>query len=126
MDDTFREGVQLFNEQQFFESHEALEGVWLKTLGEEKIFLHGLIQIAAAFHHVMHHNRAGARSLLEKGWRKLEAFGDARRGIDLAALRNQLQPWRDYLAGRKGEESKLWTVAPPLPRIRPTNERPAG
>ncbi|HEV2233594.1 MAG TPA: DUF309 domain-containing protein, partial [Terriglobia bacterium] len=44
------EGLRLFNSQKYFETHEVLEEVWLKTVGEKKIFLHGLIQIAAAFH----------------------------------------------------------------------------
>jgi len=113
MDDAFLAGIALFNSRKYFECHEALEALWLKTDGEEKLFLHGLIQIAAAFHHYTRRNAAGARSLLEKGGRKLERFGDSRCGTNLAALRRQLQPWREYLAGTMRET----TPAPPLPRI---------
>jgi len=92
------EGLHLFNTQKFFEAHEALEEVWLKAEGDEKIFLHGLIQVAAAFHHHSRGNPAGFRSLLEKGMRKLNRFGDEMEGVNLAALRQQVQPWRDHLA----------------------------
>lgn len=91
------EGIQLFNTQKFFEAHEALEEVWLKAEGNEKIFLHGLIQVAAAFHHHSRSNTEGFRSLLEKGLSKLNQFGEAMDGIDLASLRQQIQPWRDHL-----------------------------
>jgi predicted metal-dependent hydrolase len=72
-----------------------------------------LIQIAAALHHHTRGNRAGARSLLEKGWRKLERFGETSGGIDLAGLRRQLQPWREFLRAPEGTAPE----SPPLPHI---------
>jgi uncharacterized protein len=116
LDEAFRAGIELFNSRKYFECHEALEAIWLRASGEEKVFLHGLIQIAAAFHHHTRRNPTGARSLLEKGWKKLERFGDARREIDLAGLRRQLEPWRDFLSREKAEEPAR-LAAPPLPRI---------
>jgi len=109
------EGVRLFNSQKYFETHEILEEVWLKTEGEKKIFLHGLIQIAAGFHHHTRRNPAGFRSLLDKGLKKLENFADDEEGIDLRGLRKQLQSWRDFLgATQPAGDSKQ----PPLPQIR--------
>lgn len=92
------EGVRLFNSQKFFEAHEALEEVWLKAEGKEKIFLHGLIQVAAAFHHHSRGNPAGFRSLLEKGLDKLNEFDEGMEGIDLSRLLKEIQPWRDDLS----------------------------
>ncbi len=114
MRDAFDEGIHLFNTQKFFEAHEALEAVWLKAQGREKIFLHGLIQVAAAFHHHTRQNPAGFRSLLEKGRKKLEKFREAERGIDLAGLLRQLEAWRAYLNRPQTFESAR---TPPLPRI---------
>lgn len=93
-EDRFREGVRLFNTQRFFEAHEALETLWLKVSGDQKTFLHGLIQLAAAFHHHTHNNPAGFHSLLEKGCTKLEKFDTEYLGVELADLMLQLQPWR--------------------------------
>ncbi len=120
MEETLSEGILLFNRGKFFEAHEALEALWLKVGGDEKIFLHGLIQVAAAFHHYQRQNRAGFRSLLEKGWGKLDRFGKSRDGLDLATLRRQLQRWRDYLGDPR---SKSLSAPPPVPRIKKAGKR---
>jgi uncharacterized protein len=49
MDARLREGVSLFNQGRFFDSHEALEEFYQKTEAANKPFLEGLIQLAAAF-----------------------------------------------------------------------------
>ncbi len=118
MNPAIAEGVRLFNTQKFFEAHEALEAVWLKARGDEKIFLHGLIQVAAAFHHHTRHNPVGFRSLLEKGCKKLERFGEAEQELDLASLRKQLQPWQEFLNGAHTQRAQ---TSPPLPRIEPSH-----
>jgi len=110
------EGIRLFNTRRFFEAHEALEAEWLKVHGDEKQLLHGLIQVAAAFHHYTRTNRAGFYSLLEKGWKKLDRLSASAGGIDLAALRQQLQRWREALRDAHHGE------APPLPRIFKSHE----
>ncbi len=101
------EGIRLFNSQKYFEAHEALELVWLNAKGNEKVFLHGLIQIAAAFHHHTRGNPAGFRSLLEKGLKKLESFGEDEEEIDLGGLRKQLQPWRNHATHPAGHSNLL-------------------
>ncbi len=83
----------MFNSQHFFEAHEALEALWLKEQGDEKQLLHGLIQVAAAFHHYQRGNCEGFRSLLDKGTRKLAQFSGTRQELDLADFLIQLQPW---------------------------------
>jgi len=108
------EGIHLFNTREFFEAHEALEAVWLKTKGDRKTFLHGLIQVAAAFHHHTHGNRAGFRSLLEKGCTKLERLGAETEGVDLAGLILELRPWREHL----DRSSQHAAPTLPLPRIK--------
>ena len=49
MNARLREGISLFNEGRFFESHEVLEGLYHETEEANKAFLEGLIQLAAAF-----------------------------------------------------------------------------
>ena len=113
MEDGILEGVRLFNGRKFFEAHEALEAVWLKAEGHRKTLLHGLIQIAAGFHHHTRANLAGFHSLLEKGCTKLERFGAEAEGLDLAGFMVHLRPWRKYLDGSSREA----LPAPALPRI---------
>lgn len=112
------EGIHLFNSQKFFEAHEALEEVWLKAEGKEKTLLHGLIQIAAAFHHYSKGNSAGFRSLLEKGLGKLNQFGEVMEGVDLGSLRRQIQPWRNHLSVAHTLHSAQRLVWPKIERKR--------
>jgi hypothetical protein len=49
MDARLRDGIRLFNDRQFFECHEILEPFYQETADENKPFLEGLIQLAAAF-----------------------------------------------------------------------------
>jgi len=114
MEHGIAEGIHLFNTRKFFEAHEALETVWLKAKGQRKTLFHGLIQVAAAFHHHTHGNPAGFRSLLEKGCTKLERFGAEAEGLDLADLMLELRPWRDHL----DRPSHHALPTPPLPRIK--------
>jgi uncharacterized protein len=113
------DGIQLFNAGDYFEAHEELEAVWLKATGDRKRFLHGLIQVAAAFHHHARGNPAGFRSLLEKGSARLAPFGAEFESVDLAALVLQLQLWRNHLRA-----SSL--PAPPLPHITSTGKPARG
>jgi hypothetical protein len=108
------EGIHLFNGREYFEAHEALEAMWLNAEGRQKALLHGLIQVAAAFHHYTRGNQAGSRSLLEKGWAKLEGFGAEAEGLDLAGLLAELKPWREHL----DQPTPHALSTPPLPRIK--------
>jgi predicted metal-dependent hydrolase len=49
--DALREGVQLFNEERYWESHEVLEHVWRMSKGVEREVLQSVILTAAAFVH---------------------------------------------------------------------------
>jgi len=49
MDARLREGIRLFNDQRFFESHEQLEDFYQQTEDMNKPFIEGLVQLAAAF-----------------------------------------------------------------------------
>lgn len=108
------EGLFLFNGGKYFEAHEALEAVWLRATERRKVFLQGLVQVAAAFHHYTHRNFAGFQSLLEKGCAKLEKFGAEAEGVDLEGLMLDLRRWREPL----DPTSNPAAPAPPLPRIR--------
>lgn len=104
----FRRGITLFNAAEFFEAHEVWEELWLKESGTEKMFLQGLIQVAAAFHHHLRENSRGRHSLLAAGLEKLERFPDEHRGIALEKLRTGARSWlQSPSGGPKGRLAKL-------------------
>src|SRR5579872_838991 len=78
------EGIRCFNEEQFFECHEALEEAWMQVAGEQKLFLQGLIQVAVAFHHLRRQNAIGAQRLLSAGIEKLSPFSPSHESVELA------------------------------------------
>ena len=79
----YLEGIRLFNEEEFFDSHDVLEELWSEILGEEKKFYQGLIQAAVALFHFGNENFGGARKLYESSRQKLDMYRPRYLGIDL-------------------------------------------
>src|ERR687889_771578 len=50
-DEAIMRAVELFNDERYWEAHEALESVWKNATGTEKEILNGIILVAAAFVH---------------------------------------------------------------------------
>ncbi|HEY3247933.1 MAG TPA: DUF309 domain-containing protein [bacterium] len=105
------QGVLLFNNGLYFECHELLETAWKQTAGSEKNFLHGLVQLAAAFYHHEKPNPHGFRTLLGKASRRLDPYPSPYMGIELTRLRRSMTRWKEFLATDGGEK------APPIPVI---------
>jgi predicted metal-dependent hydrolase len=82
--DGLAEGVALFNAAQFWHAHEAWERLWLAASGEEKRFLQGLIQLAAAYHHMQRGTFRGGARLFRAALEKLAPFPAKHRGVDRA------------------------------------------
>ncbi len=88
-DPRLEEGVRLFNAGQFFESHEVWESLWHDVGGGERALLQGLIQLAAAYHHLQHHNRTGAAYLYGRSRPRLAKWGASWHGLELGELLQQ-------------------------------------
>jgi uncharacterized protein len=70
----FIEGIEHFNAERFWEAHESWEQLWLAAESDVEQFLQGLIQVAAAYHHVKRGTYSGAIRLFDAGLRRLSAF----------------------------------------------------
>ncbi len=92
--DRIRDGLRLFNERYFFEAHEVLEDVWHRDRDESRLFLQGLIQICAGFHHLQNGNARGAAELLQRGADKMRKDPDRNLGFDTAALLSEVDACR--------------------------------
>lgn len=97
LQESLRQGIEEFNSERFFEAHEAWELVWLASAGDEKRFLQGIIQIAAAFHHYQRGNWNGACSLLEAGLGRLRDAPADYAGMTLEALCRAAREWAQAL-----------------------------
>src|SRR5665213_2395457 len=93
----YQKGLEAFNSSHFYDAHEHWEEVWLEALNAEKMFLQGLIQVAAAFHHHSRANLQGTRNLLFAGLMKLDRFPEDHGGLEIEALRAAVREWLAFL-----------------------------
>ena len=87
---SIREGLQLFNEERFWESHEALESVWLSASGADKEILQGLILLAAALVHLQKNELAVTLSVMGRAQSKLSHHHSEHFGVNIDDLRDHL------------------------------------
>ena len=113
MDETFERGLALFNRGEFFACHELWEEVWLRSVGEEKIFYQAMIQAAVAILHAERGNRRGAASTWHKARVKLEELPAVHHGIVLGDFRDELAEFFESIAD-SGAANEL----PPRPQIK--------
>jgi uncharacterized protein len=107
--DSFEDGLELFNQGRLFECHEAWEEVWKSARGTEKVFYQGLIQAAVALLHAERGNFRGAVSTYQKARAKLDRLPAEHMGIALAKFRGALEEF--FAATRTGNP------LPPRPQI---------
>lgn len=78
--------VELFNDEKYWGTHEALEGVWKGAGGEEKSILNGIILVAAAFVHDQKDEPEICLSILQRAKKKFEGTGGMYHGIDVGRI----------------------------------------
>ena len=86
IDERFKQGVELFNKGEFFECHEVIEDLWLKTKGPYRDFYKGIIQAAVALHHLKKENLTGAKELFKSSTKYLEKYCPTVLGLDVVKL----------------------------------------
>jgi predicted metal-dependent hydrolase len=106
------QGLQCYQNREFFDAHEHWEGVWLRCHEPEKTFLQALIQIAAAFHHLERGNCVGTASLLRRAVARLDTYPAVYEGVAVEALRAAIREWLASL------ERDVAGPQPPFPLIR--------
>ena len=104
LDRAYLRGVDLFNRAYWWEAHEAWEERWRQAENPRRLYLQGLIQVAAGLLKWHLDNGRGHRLLWGKGRAKLSAVAlDAPRfmGLDLPAFLHRLDDF-ERLAPRPG------------------------
>jgi ribulose-phosphate 3-epimerase len=96
-------GVELFNQGEYWEAHEAWEGAWMPHRHEpEGDFYKGLVQVAAGFYHYHRHNRNGALIKWRDGADYLRRFSPQRDGIQLGPLIERVDAYRAQVESSDG------------------------
>lgn len=83
----FAHGVELFNAAKFWHAHEAWEQVWKRHAEDSRIFIQGLIQMAAAYHALVEKRRyTGTLNNFEKALMRLKLFEPEFMGVRVTPL----------------------------------------
>ena len=104
--------IEQFNDGAFWDCHETLEVVWLKTPYPLRLFYHSIIKTAVGFHHMRRHNRNGARVKLSDGVRLLPLFSPVYMGVRTGHLLEDSSGW---LARVTGTDPLDWAELDLLP-----------
>jgi len=86
VDQAIREGIGLFNEERYWESHEALEYAWRRAEGSEKEMLQGVILVAAALVHLQKNQREVALSVMARANAKLAPHQGVHFGVRIDSV----------------------------------------
>ena len=112
VDERLIKGVELFNRGEFFECHEVIERLWLKSRGRYRDFYKGIIQAAVALHHLKRGNLNGARKLFGSSARYLKPYEPRTLGLNVKQLIEDMRRcFRTRLArGRAGKHRVTVTL----------------
>ena len=119
-DPRLREAVELFNQADWYGSHDGFEALWHETLEPDRSVLQGILQIAVAHLHRERGNLRGATVLLGEGLGRLAPFGDGALGFDLALLRRNSALFLEALQ----QQRPLDALPPPCLRPDPPKGPP--
>jgi uncharacterized protein len=89
--DRLAAGLELIRRSEFFQAHEELEDAWRAAESGERDFYQGLVHVAVAWYQAGRGNRVGCERQLEKAARRLAPYGPVHRGVDVAAVLEQLE-----------------------------------
>jgi predicted metal-dependent hydrolase/CheY-like chemotaxis protein len=120
------EGLALLESGRYFEAHEVLERAWMGEPGVEGFLYRALVQVAVAYLHIARNNYRGAVKMLLRIHNWLDPLPTVCRGIDVLALRRNVQALRDRLdeLGPEGLPSLDPRLLAPVPMTSPPREEP--
>lgn len=82
----FWQGIEQFNQREFYACHDTLEALWMEASEPEKTFYQGILQIAVGLYHLSNENWRGAVILLGEGINRLSYYQPDYEGINVVDL----------------------------------------
>ena len=79
----FLDGIDLYNQKQFYEAHEIWEELWTEYRQVDDKFIQALIQLSVGYFHILNINKKGAISLFNKSLSKFQMYKGLHRNIDV-------------------------------------------
>ena len=113
MEARLAEGITLFNQGRYFESHEILENLYHETEEINRPFLEGLIQLAAAFRIFCDFGETrGAVRMIYQSLIRFENYQPAFLDVRVAELCRSMETW-----AKAAEAASAHPAASTIPKI---------
>ena len=90
-EDEFINALNLFNNQKWYEAHDAFEDIWNTLDGDERQIIQGILQVSVSQFHLSKGNINGATILLGEGLGRIKNRTNINLGIDLQSFCNCLE-----------------------------------
>ena len=75
--------LTLFNDQKWYEAHDAFEDIWNTVDGDQRQVIQGILQVSVSQFHLSKGNLNGATILLGEGLGRIKTRTNINLGIDL-------------------------------------------
>ena len=85
-EDIFLDALNLFNNQKWYEAHDAFEDIWNTLDGDERQIIQGILQVSVSQFHLSKGNINGATILLGEGLGRIKNRTKIDLGIDLESF----------------------------------------
>ena len=89
--DSLQEAIDLFNNQKWYEAHDAFEDIWNDLVGDERQIVQGILQVSVSQFHLNKGNLNGAMILIGEGLGRIKNRVSEDLEIDLILLCNSLE-----------------------------------
>ena len=85
-EDILLDALTLFNNQKWYEAHDAFEDMWNTLEGDERQIIQGILQVSVSQFHLSKGNLNGATILMGEGLGRIKSRTNIDLGIDLESF----------------------------------------
>lgn len=93
----FWQGVEQFNQGEFYACHDTLEALWIEAPQAKKNFYQGILQVAVALYHLSNQNWRGCVILMGEGMNRLRSYEPEYAELDIESFLIQTAQLHQYL-----------------------------
>ena len=86
LEDILLDALNLFNNQKWYEAHDAFEDIWNTLEGDERQIIQGILQVSVSQFHLSKGNLNGATILMGEGLGRIKNRTNIDFGIDLESF----------------------------------------
>ena len=110
----FLEGVNKFNNGEYYDAHEICEELWSEYVLKDSLFIQGLIQVSVAYFHITNLNLRGSKSLFSKSLPKLKKFSSNHRNFNVKQFIIDIEKSKENVISIEKSKDFNWKLAPKI------------